>query len=97
LTSTLLPYTTLFRSWLEDSGGHGRLGRQVRRTVESPGKQRLRSRDGGRPAAGAHGRFGLRGALLEGRLEKVAGVARDGTPPGGQDRKSTRLNSSHEW
>src|SRR3712207_8736780 len=77
--STLFPYTTLFRSLL----------------AVSPGSIR-HLRDGRRPhlhladAAGEDGR-GVRGRYLP-RVDRGGPVPQEGR---GQDRKSTRLNSSH--
>src|SRR3712207_7548768 len=79
--STLFPYTTLFRS---HEGGRGAPGQ-----VEAPRP--------GRHQAGqvrlATGRIEPVGVLTA-RVE-LDGQGGDRVPDGGQDRKSTRLNSSH--
>src|SRR5690606_41296688 len=63
-SSTLFPYTTLFRSGAGVRSGHGDRGRGVRGV--RPPRQPFR-----------------------------AGAAARPPPAGGEDRKSTRLNSSH--
>src|SRR3712207_9235661 len=88
--STLFPYTTLFRSRLDDDGQDaaallaGGLGDQLLGPVAEPLDRRAAPVGEGElvpagPERGPHGQ-----AQLE---RRVAG--------GGQDRKSTRLNSSH--
>src|SRR5207247_3121583 len=90
---TLFPYTTLFRS--EDREGPD--GQQVRGEQEN--EQRLL------PARAAavkrHGPDHHRKAASTRRKSAGSGLsARTGAPVSGwtkEDRKSTRLNSSHEW
>src|SRR5256885_12384465 len=85
--STLFPYTTLFRSLLEQ-------GREVVRLLLQP-------ETGGDPAERLLvARVDLAGGLqlLEGLVELAAGEVDVGPQPqrlGQADRKSTRLNSSH--
>src|SRR5262245_64539200 len=77
-TSTLFPYTTLFRSRVAADDDHP-LGGAVavaHLTVEA-----------GRESADV----GLGGLVPDRELERVVGVVGGGR----QDRKSTRLNSSH--
>src|SRR2546430_13448930 len=74
--STLVPYTTLFRS-RRPSGGPG--GRGGRGAGQRRGDQGGRRAEQGVPAAGRP----QRGRLVAAR------------PGPGEDRKSTRLNSSH--
>src|SRR3712207_8691972 len=80
--STLFPYTTLFRSGADVGGHHRRAG------------EPLPAPDDGVVAVGADG--GAQPHQLvdehEPALEHVLG---DQRRPGGEDRKSTRLNSSH--
>src|SRR3546814_19367208 len=96
-TDTLFPYTTLFRSHVEArEAGHLRaLGRRrLRRLQMLPGRA-VQSR----PAAPAHdlviGRVELDEVEGKALLVEAAQLRRIvvGEPP--QDRKSTRLNSSH--
>src|SRR5438105_10253763 len=72
-TSTLFPYTTLFRSPVHEVGHH-----QVE-LGGAAGVGRLGARQGGD------------------RLEHLAAAEADHHAEHHQDRKSTRLNSSHEW
>src|SRR3712207_6870291 len=77
--STLFPYTTLFRSRLVQLAHHGQDGELRRRQLRFLA-----------PAATAEGLLGdpLAGAeAVEHRAPREAALA--------QDRKSTRLNSSH--
>src|SRR5207244_11689768 len=94
-TSPLFPYTTLFRSSVLRRLGrvrknHPSIGARRDRVAPVRGidaKPRERARGGRR---GAAGRLGPRGPDRE---------ARNGEPPRiprRQDRKSTRLNSSHQ-
>src|SRR3712207_8008266 len=77
--STLLPYTTLFRS----GGGRRRRGGRRRHPVAEPvSRPRLHS-----AARGARG-------LPRPRSRGRTGVGGQ-RPQRGEDRKSTRLNSSH--
>src|SRR3712207_7440482 len=79
--STLFPYTTLFRS-RRDAGGVRRRG------PGRPGRRaELRSR-----LSSPDKWLGGRERLYEGMIRTAAG---EGTGDRGQDRKSTRLNSSH--
>src|SRR3712207_7217702 len=77
--STLFPYTTLFRSGLEEIG---ELARRVALRLE--GERQVR------PVEAVH-------EDARRRLEQARGDvgARHGVGGGGEDRKSTRLNSSH--
>src|SRR5207247_11150196 len=84
---TLFPYTTLFRSRREQ-GHHdlveGQPERQQRTGEQRPAQQRQCDQPEGREGVGAEVHRGLLG--------------RGAHPPeAGEDRKSTRLNSSHEW
>src|SRR3712207_8376400 len=93
--STLFPYTTLFRS--RRPSGRGSLAQQQRQQEQSDRVEALVHRDG-------HAGRGLRIAPLDRRdvapheppvvLEQVR-QEDQGRPSEGQDRKSTRLNSSH--
>src|SRR3546814_16387035 len=99
-TDTLFPYTTLFRSLLDGDGDHaldgGALIQQKRACVL--GLQRLPADPGG-DLHRLHGR--LRPASLPQQLShgntgaQAAGVVVEEPSPLVQDRKSTRLNSSH--
>src|SRR3712207_7547868 len=83
--STLFPYTTLFRS--QDHA------REVR-----PVDLRLRPGRGLDAPAGPHGRSRIGMAPIALDRSQAAGIAVLATQPdmqGCQDRKSTRLNSSH--
>src|SRR5207247_11467373 len=72
-TSTLFPYTTLFRSPRAVArASRGRVGRRA-------ASRAARRRD------------------HPGELERRARSDRAGGERGARDRKSTRLNSSHEW
>src|SRR5690606_41935244 len=83
--STLFPYTTLFRS-------HGRAG-----------EQRFVAPAGGGPEARRQGLVAGQGIHRRRQLRRIAGghhqarlpVAVDIGGAGAEDRKSTRLNSSH--
>src|SRR3712207_7942072 len=78
--STLFPYTTLFRSVLDDAA--------LRVLLADLGDRPVR-----RPVVGNdHLELGLAG-LLEDRLEPVEDDL--AVVPADEDRKSTRLNSSH--
>src|SRR5690242_21315556 len=82
-SSTLFPYTTLFRSRIDRGFGDQRVGR-----AGAPGRK---SADGG-------GRGGPGGGFGGGGLGIVEGLGRSGPVDrlrAAQDRKSTRLNSSH--
>src|SRR5207247_9770942 len=78
-SSTLFPYTTLFRSQL----GH------------VPGLQKNGSVLLGGGQAPAHGPLLAPGALPLQHDRRRSHLARE--PERDRDRKSTRLNSSHEW
>src|SRR3712207_8654154 len=78
--STLFPYTTLFRSARRDRGG---LGRHDGRQPEGP----LLRESGGRAAHG--------GPLLRAHREHELAGRPGRHSSARQDRKSTRLNSSH--
>src|SRR5256885_9914313 len=79
--STLFPYTTLFRS-RESAGGEGR------RPDDRGAGHRVPGRDGRHPRLGEAGEVG--------QGEDPRGLrAHEGLPPLAEDRKSTRLNSSH--
>src|SRR5207244_11289765 len=80
--STPLPYTTLFRSRGGNRGGASPdKGRRGEPAV--PGRREYRDRGGGAERAAGSGGPG-------GRDGRAAGAS------GGEDRKSTRLNSSHQ-
>src|SRR3712207_8378755 len=81
--STLFPYTTLFRS-----GTDGTEATDVVVTLDASGQQRLRENSTFfvTPATSTTGP-GLRLVVFDEKSPIV--------PPGSQDRKSTRLNSSH--
>src|SRR3546814_16568060 len=80
-TDTLFPYTTLFRSEVE-AGVEDREGARCAEHTERLAERRLhRSGD----AVEVH-------VLVELQLADPEGV---GEAPEGEDRKSTRLNSSH--
>src|SRR5206468_4490387 len=85
--STLFPYTTLFRS--AAPGGDG--GESLH--VEEPGGKGRCARIGpaGRGDAGHAGEAGRSGIRIR---ELRGGLIRDVAE--GRDRKSTRLNSSHD-
>src|SRR3712207_8259479 len=81
--STLFPYTTLFRSVC---GEGGQVAAVVRLVAEGTGqREEVREAD----EAHLHARGGLDVARQKGRAVARVCVRR------GQDRKSTRLNSSH--
>src|SRR3712207_7510451 len=81
--STLFPYTTLFRSLFPFQDGNADVEAAAHFNSRSPPLQEAR-RDGPAPDLLQHG------------LEFAAVPAEKGDPrPGMQDRKSTRLNSSH--
>src|SRR5207247_9323787 len=91
--STVLPYTTLFRS-LPGDEGHAHDVRPLR----------ARERDQRGPRGGAVPGLarrrvgpGVGDRLLGGGRRGVGGPPAAAVWCGGQDRKSTRLNSSHEW
>src|SRR3712207_7359385 len=80
--STLLPYTTLFRS--EDRG------------ASRGWKDQLHQQLQGGALAGAVGSEKAEDfAGLDGQRQAVQGAVRTGPPESDGDRKSTRLNSSH--
>src|SRR5207248_11500080 len=81
--STLFPYTTLFRSLR----GAGRLGCHARAPAGDGGAP-------SRPGGGARVRAG-RGEMARGAARAAALRAGLGQLERAQDRKSTRLNSSH--
>src|SRR5947209_15167777 len=83
---TLFPYTTLFRSGIE--GDEGIVGRRFDRDVPFLGALRHAPECGGEegPVGGADA-AGVSGRGGESPLQGGQGA--------GQDRKSTRLNSSH--
>src|SRR5256885_10564286 len=82
--STLFPYTTLFRS-PEGAGEAGLGGQHAAEHGVAVGNE---GRQHGQAGAGAHG------LVLGGDAGAAKGKAL-GLEQGGQDRKSTRLNSSH--
>src|SRR5207247_9600247 len=88
-SSTLFPYTTLFRS--VRGSEHPHRARDRRRAALHPAARRLQTdaegRLGGRaaPVSSARSAGGRSGSLRRRRSGDL------------QDRKSTRLNSSHEW
>src|SRR5207249_11471073 len=83
-TSTLLPYTTLFRSNLPAPGRAD--SRQTHRGDLAPDDA---------PGGGSRGRrFGISGRRAGGKMA-LPGRNREGACPRRKDRKSTRLNSSH--
>src|SRR5205085_12138766 len=88
--STLFPYTTLFRSNLQDLRGRHR---EPWHLVLRDGR-RLRNQQ---PVGGqVHTLTPLHGHLGCDVVERVVGLIGPRLPhPGQQDRKSTRLNSSH--
>src|SRR5207247_3238568 len=87
--SSLFPYTTLFRS----------RGRTFRREEEEPGQSRVaivtndfwRGRFNGDPEIVG------RKVLLNAQPYEIVGVLPSAFWWNSRDRKSTRLNSSHEW
>src|SRR3712207_8289975 len=85
--STLFPYTTLFRSeGAEGGGAEGRRERRARAPIPGHGVAVEGRRDGGRLARdveqdGGHGAAEQRAPVHAGEQD--------------EDRKSTRLNSSH--
>src|SRR3712207_7097421 len=85
--STLFPYTTLFRSLPPDLAGGG-VDPLVRREHEE--------RAVGCPQPGAElpDEVGVAGGVEEVDLDPLVQQRRE-REPGGADRKSTRLNSSH--
>src|SRR5207247_9870505 len=93
LLSLLLPYTTLFRSWRLETLEHGGLvGTHSSLAVDPAGS----------PAISYQEKLGwntgLRLASWNGSAwvtERIDGP--DWLGSGSSDRKSTRLNSSHEW
>src|SRR5207247_8743019 len=93
-TSPLFPYTTLFRS-----AAHALLAprRPDRQRAHDP---RYLSRPAGDGARRDRG-YTLRRDILRGGRLGIRLVCRhwrvDGTLSAPRDRKSTRLNSSHEW
>src|SRR5206468_5042546 len=91
-TSTLFPYTTLFRSDLVQPREEQAVGRGIEALGRGrlPGEHLRLHRLQARPRA-AVGLFRRRRAdLRRGRADG------DGIAPGALDRKSTRLNSSHD-
>src|SRR5256885_11272131 len=84
--STLFPHTTLFRSWTR--GREARIGRASGRAGEVSLHARPPSRDV--PQASLD-HAPVRGLRLRGAHEPALPLS----PRAGQDRKSTRLNSSH--
>src|SRR5207244_9654570 len=94
-TSPLLPYTTLFRSrcgsWIGRSGSSP--------AITSPAELRPSARAAEPPFRRRSGRSEaeqLARRLAEHVVEVVALPARQATHVGERDRKSTRLNSSHQ-
>src|SRR3546814_13642006 len=88
-TDTLFPYTTLFRSAIEAAGGGGD-GTGLARRI-GPDRQRHVARKIEVALDGEAERQPQRGDLGEAERTKF-GTAE---PQVGEDRKSTRLNSSH--
>src|SRR5207244_10494100 len=88
--STLFPYTTLFRSWTRSDGGGA-----VERLAGV-------SRNAGPGSFSGDGKWLAFWPLQPGsdlwtvRVERTPGVLRLGQPQPLLDRKSTRLNSSHQ-
>src|SRR5207247_6108391 len=90
----LFPYTTLFRS-VEEAAVSERQGEQAPLRAEGNGGiSVVRGSGNCRDWNGIHYKMGL-SAKNTGARELSMNVAT--IPPGGVDRKSTRLNSSHEW
>src|SRR5207247_9176431 len=90
-TSTLFPYTTLFRSAHREVGRGDRTHERVVAGARDRDVQQVLGRDGlivGRAEGGAEAARAAR-QRAGGRQGCLAIAARD--------RKSTRLNSSHEW
>src|SRR2546429_5546484 len=87
-SSTLFPSTTLSRS--RPAPGHGAAAREARR---ADGLDAVRQRSGPGPGDGAADRDGIDSRI---RAPVVATHELDARA-GGQDRKSTRLNSSHGY
>src|SRR5207247_9324790 len=90
------PYTTLFRSHLNDEDATiGGLTRRLDHGEAPKGPERVAlvafERDGGQRRASRRAHLTLPSVLRERRGSRGCGA--DSTP----DRKSTRLNSSHEW
>src|SRR5207247_4763296 len=83
---TLFPYTTLFRSPIRTS-------RMKRAPFRQATEHRHHSFDRVQPLAGASARNRREQAACIGMLR----VAENRTDRAFLDRKSTRLNSSHEW
>src|SRR5687768_18061953 len=83
-SSTLFPYTTLFRSERVERIGHG----DVQRTTTS-----LRRCDGRDSRAGQWPSHGCRARTAGGKRPRTA----EGRHGRSGDRKSTRLNSSHGY
>src|SRR5207249_10324198 len=91
-TSTLFPYTTLFRSSLEPCFSLANL-RPRTRSYGHGGVDLLHGRDGARaPRRRQPVRDGARGAAGDARSSPCTDSYR---LPSSGDRKSTRLNSSH--
>src|SRR5207247_4117661 len=95
--STLLPYTTLFRSYLPAPGGSARLAAAARSAPPAAAGDRPHGEGTGccplRTGRASHSRGGT--GTPRRRGWPIGGGTRDPSRRG--DRKSTRLNSSHEW
>src|SRR5207247_3874151 len=91
-TATLLPYTTLFRSH-RGGRGHQRVAtpRTIRRVAD------YRSAHGAQDRRRPSRSDGETGALHRGGSTRGEADAAAVAPAPLADRKSTRLNSSHEW
>src|SRR5207247_4184729 len=94
-SSTLFPYTTLFRSWLNSPSGlsevllfsRAGIGEQLNAAVQSLAHMVAKAAAMPSPASPNLASSGLPTGVRAGDV--TVGVQ--------ADRKSTRLNSSHEW
>src|SRR5690606_41464885 len=88
--STLFPYTTLFRSHPLDCREHGREAHGVLRPAAEVERPALQPAD-----VGSHQQVGGDGIADMQHVADLRAVAEDGDGLALEDRKSTRLNSSH--